>query len=463
MRLRFIAYIFAAFCLCSATSLALEVPAKLSLQDAIGLALKTHVNVKATEADQLASLSRLRMEEINTTLSLGADSNMGHSSESSEVSGRTFGSLTLETPAGTLASFDVTPFGTGEERGYVGMSIRQPLVKGRGGLSEKSDALLSARSSVAMMRQELFQSRQSTILNVMEAYFGAVLEREQVKIQERGLEIARISAEGYRKREAEQLVTGLDVRRAELNVAETEDDLNLQQQRARSSVDRLMLAIGAGVGRIPELTDTVPDIAEDPPTLEEAIKIALQNRPELHIYEERLANEKRSVAMARDQLRPDLAVVAGFRSTNLDTGIIGGSIFDQGYSSVGLEFRVPLDKRIIKETRDIASRALGILEEQRTYERERIVEDVRQAYRTLEQAKISQGIYSTNLDRAKEQLYFAQRLMEEGEGSSRDTLEAQGSLTRVESGMLSAKTDIYLARMRLKNAMGEDLTNVRFE
>ena len=460
---RLTASIFAVLSAFSIAGQAFEVPAKLSLTDAIGLALKTHVNVKASESDQLASLSRLRIQQINTTLDFGTDTGTEKSPGLSEFSTRAFTGLSLRTPSGTEASFDVTPFGTGGERGYIGMSVRQPLLQGRGRLSDKGDLLLGAQSDVAVMRQELYQTRQSAILDVMDAYFGAILEREQVKVQERGLEIAKQSAEGYRKREAEQLVTGLDVRRAELNVAQTEDDLNLQRQSARAAMDRLMLAMGAGVGQNPELTDAVPEIKDNPPTLEEAIKLALANRPELAIYGERLANEKRSLAMAGDQLRPDLDVVAGFNSTNADTGFLAGSILNRGSSAVGVEFRVPLDKRIIKENRDIASRSLAILDEQRTYQKERIAEDVRQAYRTLEQAQISLGIYSTNLDRAKEQLHFAQRLMEEGEGSSRDILDAQSGLTRVESGLLSANTDVFLARMNLKHAIGEDLTNVRFE
>ena len=463
MRLRLTAYIFVGLLVSSTASQSLDVPVKLSLQDAVGLALKTHIDVKSSETSQLASLSRLRVQQINTSLDFGTDTVASYESGTSEISGRTFAGLTLDTPAGTEASLDITPFGTGGERGYMGMFIRQPILRGRGWLSNKADALQNAQSSVAIMRQELYQSRQSAVMSVTEAYFRAILERERVKVQERALEIAKQSAEGYRKREAEQLVTGLDVRRAEINVAETEDDLNLQQQAARAAMDRLMLAIGAGVGQSPNLTDPIPEVKGDPPALEEAIKVALQNRPELTVYEQRLADERRSLAMAQDELRPDLDVVAGFQSTSSGAGFLSGSMFNEGYSSVGVEFRVPLDRRIVKENRDIAARALDILAEQQTYQKERIVEDVRQAYRTLEQAKISLEIYSTNLDRAKEQLYFAQRLMEEGEGSSRDTLEAQGSLTRVESGVLSAKTDIYLARMNLRHAMGEDLTNVRYE
>ena len=463
MRFRLTAPIFTALLLCSMASQAFDVPAKLSLQDAVGLALKTHVDVKSSETSHLASISKLKIQQIDTTLDIGTDTNLGHSPGSSTVSSETFGGVTLKTPTGTEASLNVTPFGAGTGRGYVGVQVRHPLLQGSGRLSDKADALLSAQSDVAVMRQELYQSRQSAVLNVMEAYYRAVLERERVKVQERALEIAKQSAEGYRKREAEQLVTGLDVRRAELNVAQTQDDLNLQQQSARAAMDRLMLAIGTGVGQNPELTDAVPEMNEPLPALEEAIKVALENRPELTIYEQQLGNEKRSLAIAQDQLRADLDVVGSFNSDETGPGFLSGSVFNAGRSLVGLEFRVPLDKRIIRENRDIASRALDILAEQQVYERERIVEDVRQAYRTLEQAQISLGIYSENLDNAKQQLYYAQRLMEEGEGSSRDLLDAQASLTKVESGVLSAKTDIFLARMNLKHATGEDLTNVRFE
>ena len=125
-----------------------------------------------------------------------------------------------------------------------------------------------------------------------------------------------------------------------------------------------------------------------------------------------------------------------------------------------MEFTFPLDKRIGLESRDTASRELDLLKELRDYRADQVVEEVRRAYRSLQSAEASLNIYSQNLEAAQTQLHLAQRMVEEGEGSNREVLDAQNALTRVESGVLSARADLYLAGLDLLYAMGEDLTTV---
>lgn len=127
---------------------------------------------------------------------------------------------------------------------------------------------------------------------------------------------------------------------------------------------------------------------------------------------------------------------------------------------MGLELRLPLDKRAIKEEQEIAERELNILNEQRAFQAERIAEEVRSAYRALESTSTSLDILTTNLEVAKQNLHIAERMVEEGQGDNRDVLSAQEALTRAESGIISAKIDLYLATLELKYAIGEDLTTV---
>ncbi len=53
-------------------------------------------------------------------------------------------------------------------------------------------------------------------------------------------------------------------------------------------------------------------------------------------------------------------------------------------------------------------------------------------------------------------------MMQEGEGSSRDVVEAQQALTEAQTSLLSAQTDLYLAVIDLRRVMGEDLTTMSF-
>lgn len=442
-----------------------SVPEKLSLAQAVAMALEANVGLKSAEEAHLASLSRLRVATLPTSLDAVSTARLEHSSDETDSSSLAYGELSYRNLFGTEASFAVSPFGFGSERASVGLTIRHPLTTGRGVLSEKGALAESARSSVSIRKEQLYMSRQSTVLAVIQAYYRAVLAREQVKIQEEAITIAEQALDGARKREKARLIAGIEVSRAEINLALTRDALNIQRAAARGTLDRLMLAIGQGMGQSPELelTDPVPDVNPATPDLGEAIKIALANRSELAVYDEQLADEERSVAIAEEQLRPELDVVARFSSTSTDTGFVSGSIIDLGYSTAGIELRFPLDKRATREERDTASRALNILREQRAFETEEISEQVRAAVRALESARTSLSIYSQNLDVAKERHRLAERMVEEGEGSNREVLEAQEALTRVKGGLLSAKVDLYLATVNLKYAMGEDLTTMRTE
>ena len=439
---------------------AAAIPDKLSLTDAVSMALGENPTLKESKVSYLNSESELRIANIKTTYTVGAETIVEDKPDEHGTAGSVYGSLSYADLLGTKATLEVAPYGLGSQRGSVGLVIRQPLVGGKGALSEKSDLVLGARNALAIRDKTLYRTRQAVTFDVISAYYRAVLAFERIKVQERAVAIAEKAYGDARKRLDARLVTGLEVSRAETNLAQTKDALNLQQQLAKGALDRLMIAVGLGIGQTPELIDGIPEAAPDPPDLGAAIKIALANRAELAEYDFRLLDQERSLAMANDQLRPRVDAVLGYRSQSRDAGAISGSLIDDGSLTAGFEVSIPLDKTTRVEERDTAFRDLQMLKELRAFRADQVVEEVRQAYRALQAAQTSFVIYSDNLKAAQHQLYLSQRMVEEGEGSNREVLDAQNALTRVESGMLSAKTDLYLARMDLLYAMGEDLSTV---
>jgi len=225
-----------------------------------------------------------------------------------------------------------------------------------------------------------------------------------------------------------------------------------------------MIAIGGGIGEVPELVDSVPQVDDAAiPTLADAVKTALANRAELTINDERLAEQERELARAKDNLRPQLDLVAGFNGSRDSEGFLSRSVLNEGLLTTGLEYSIPLDRRINQENRDTATRQLEVLRNLRLFQMDQITEQVRTAYRGVESARASMLILAQNKTTAVENLRIANRMMEEGEGSSRDTLDAQQALTEVDSSLLSGNTDLYLATIELKRAMGEDLTQMGFK
>lgn len=440
------------------------IPARLTVADAVGIALGTNADLKQAEEGKEASLSQLRIAGFNTSLSLSSSAGLIRSPGDTGVSSLVSSQLTYESPFGTKASLDFTPLGLGDNRGALGASIRQPLRKGSGMLSDKGLALKGAQSDVTVRTKQLFLSRQATVQGVIEAYHRAVLAREEVKVREQAVKFAEEAADGWRKREQEGSAAGIDVTRSEIQVQQTRNSLNSQQRNSRNAIDRLMIAIGGGIGEVPELIDNVPQVDEASiPSLADAVKTALANRAELTINDERLAEQERQLSRAKDNLRPQLDVVAGFNGSRNSEGLVAPSIFNDGSLTTGFEYSIPLDQRVNREVRDTATRQLDVLRNLHIFQMDQITEQVRSAYRGVESARASLVILAANKTVAVENLRIANRMMEEGEGSSRDVLDAQQSLTEVDSSLLSGNTDLYLATIELKRAMGEDLAEMGFK
>jgi len=434
------------------------IPPKLSLGDAVTLALGTNAKLKQATEEKRTSLSKLKIAGHNLSFELGSDASLVRQSGTSDVGGLAFGRMSYNNLIGTNTTLNFYPLGLGNRTSSIDLSIRHPLGKGHGAFSQRGNALLSAKSDLAVQEKQFYLTQQSTALDVIQSYYQAVLAREQVKVREAAVASAETDAEGWRKREEAGMVAGIDVSRSEMQVTQTKDQLVEQQRVARNALDKLLVAIGAGVGQSPELTDGVPDTAPDVPSLGDAVQKALESRPELAISDQQIEDQKRQVAYANDQLKPTMDIVAGFNGSRTDQGLIGASILNAGLFNAGIEYTMPIDRQVSQENKDIAARQLEVLNNMRVLQMEQITEQVRSAYRSVEAAKASIDILMQNQKTAEQNLHFAKRMMEEGEGSSRDLLEAQQSLTDVQSNLLSAKTNLYLACIDLKQAMGEDIT-----
>lgn len=432
----------------------------MSLTDALAMAMDENPNLRKAEQSQSAAQARLRVANIFSSYEFSTTAGMAHSPGSSDRSSQLLTQMTYANIRGTEVSLGLSPLATGSSRGSVGLTMRHPLGQGKGLFSERAYALEGAKIGSTVEEKQYYLTRQAAIQGVIESYYRAVEAREQVKVQEHAVETAQAAADGAREKAKELQITEIEVSRADIRVAQTKDQLNIQKQSAQGAIDRLMLAIGKGMGDSPELTDTVPAVDPKLPTLAEAIDKALQNRAELSVYDLQTATQERSLAMSKDRLRPRLDVVAGFNSTNSDSGLIGKSLYDLGSFTAGFEYRVPMDKRSLVEEQNTAQSNLDVLKKLRLFQMDQVAESIRNAYRAVEASRTSVEILGQNVKVARDNLALAQEMLDEGLDDNRNVLDGQDSLTRAESGLLSARVDLYLATVNLKYAMGEDLADI---
>ena len=459
-------------CLSASVLWAADAPARLSLAEAVTTALKSNANLNRAEKDYQTSLSRLKIAGYTTTFGAGARGSVEKAPDESSATTSVFGTAGYEGLGGTQADVEFTPFTSGNELGSFSVSLRQPLVQGRGRLSRKSDEFLSALTSSNVESLQLYLFRQSLTTEVADAYCRAILEQKRVLIQQGSVDIARQASDAAEKKVVAGLIPGLEASRAKLSLARSEDDLNEQRRAARAAVDRLMLAIGSGVGQTPQLTDTEPEAELKTPKLDDliqgvetpdvskAVETALANRAELRVATEQIGDLSRGLDIAQDTLRPGLNALLTYDYISANGGLSSGSLFSGGNLVAGLEYTAPLDKRRDRETRDIASRNLSVARTLRDLQIEEIREEVRNAHRALEADRASLKISLDNQAEALHNLDLAQKMVDEGLRDNREILDAKDSLTRLQSSLIAAKINLYLDSLRLKRAMGEDLTKV---
>lgn len=449
------------FTLGSGAASADETPDKLSLANAVSMALDGNPSLQNARGSRTNSLSSLKIAGIKTSIDLGTTSFFERKPKVKSRSSDFFGNINYENFYGTQASLNLTPLAT-DNTSPVSLRLLHPLGKGRGLFSSKSNEVIGARNSVTIEEKQLYLTTQSTVQSVVQAYYNAVLAREQVKVQEQAVEIARLAADGAKKRAAEGLVAEIEASRAEIRVAQTQNNLNVQKQKASSALDSLMIAIGSGIGNKPELIEPIPEPSAlgEIPDLAAAIEKALKNRAELDVYDTKLSDLSRALANAKDNLKPGIDLVARFSSASDESGLLSSSMWDTGDFTAGLEYTVPMDKRSLVEKQRMAQTNLEITRRMRLYEMEQIAQQVREAYRDLEQAKTTVDIYGQNLAVAEDNLRMAQIRVDEGLTDNQEVLNAQEDLTGVQNSLVSAKVSLYLAAVNLKIAMGEDLTTM---
>ena len=191
-----------------------------------------------------------------------------------------------------------------------------PLLRGAG-QTAREDLIQSERNLVYAAR-DFERFRREFLVGIARDYFGLVGQLDAIANQERSL----VSREQSYKRSRARVKAGQDpassARRFEGDVLSTRGALIGAQERYRTSLDRFKIRLG-----IPVRTHVIIDaasaisLAEPAATPAEAARLALMYRLDLQNNRDRIADSRRAVAIARNNLLPDLNLNA---SLNLRTG-----------------------------------------------------------------------------------------------------------------------------------------------
>jgi len=327
-----------------------------------------------------------------------------------------------------------------QQTATVSTSINLPLLRGAGQTARES-LIQSERDLIyAVRRFERF--RRSFLVDVSTTYYNLVRNVQSIKNQERQVENfewleRRINALADAGREPY-----FEVQRAEQQVLFARNRLLNARENYASALDAFKLRLGMPVEE-PLLIEAV-DVAIPTPRLEvtSAVRTALANRLDLQTQADRVGDQARAVAVARNNTLPDLDLTASVTLNTDDSKDRAGLDLDagEGSYSAGVSFGAPLDR-----TRERTAVQQALINYERAkrdldQQRDAITQDVRDSIREIEQSRFTLALQTRNIDVARKRLRgVLLRLRSLG---PRDFIEAQDDLLNAENLRDSAERDL---------------------
>jgi len=483
-----------------------ETALRLSLTECIAMAIRNNLGVAIAvlEPESGESGVTLAKEEFLPVFSLGhawsderqpSYSWFDGAEEVDQVSGASFAQIRqrLSTGGDLSLEFNTSRYDTNERaitinpsyRSQLKFSFRQPLLRDFGAKRARQGIVI-AQYGLDAMRKDMEKTLQDTVYGVEEAFWNLVFAAENLKIKETSLRLAQDLLDRNRKAVAAETIASVNILNAQVQVASREADILTAEAEVNNAEDELKLLTNISAERgdadLLRIVPVASASAEDKDiTLDEAVAIALQNRPDLETLRIAVRSREVTVRHAKNQALPDLSLMGSLWSPGVSgttliypdgdpfsdpiSRIPGGrsgslkDVFGFKYAngSLGFTLDIPLG--------DLTSRAAyaqakidleqGSLELEN--QKQKVVTKIKIALRETTMNRRRIQALRTARELAEKQLAAEEEKLKAGYSTTYFVLQYQSELSAQQSQELEANIEYRLARARLNRELGTNL------
>jgi len=365
----------------------------------------------------------------------------------------------------------------------LNLSLTQPLLKDFGIDNNKREIYI-AKNNQKITDFEFKASVIDIITEAENTYWDLVFSIEDLKVKKKSLERAQDLEKQVKAQVEVGTMAPLEMLQAQSEVASRDQLLLSAQDIILDNEDNLKNILNYSFDSEPGQKRLLPS---DPPvfdpgtegTLEEALQIALSDRPDLQVKKKELENRNIEVKYNENQTYPTLDLVSSLglngisgEAINITTGTVQGkSKFGGGYDNAlsdlgsgkyglwefGLNFSYPLGNRaaksrLVAKKLEVAQLLLDIKDLEKT-----ITVEVREAYRQIKTD--IKRVHATRIARklAEEKLSAEEKKFEVGLSTSFSVLEFQEDLAEEQSNEIKAIIDYKKSRNRLRQVKAQSL------
>ena len=354
--------------------------------------------------------------------------------------------------------------GSGRNKGHGGSyvaELSQPLLNGF--LDAENRALLQISRLQADMSEEEFKQKViDTMSKALEAYWNVVQAREDIRINEESLDMAERLLERETGRKDQGIATQLDVNRAREAAASRAYNLMLSRENYTAAQENLKYYMNdksAPVG-MDIYVDAVEqlDVPLLRPGMEQAIDVALENRPEMKNAELAIKTSEVRKRYARHTLLPEVNLTGSIRRNDDDASSLPTSGSSTTYTgtdwSLGVGFSMPIGNMKARANVRIAESELAQNEEDRKNVRDQIVTEVRSIVKSMELVVREVPLNRRAMEAAAKVLEGEWAKLELNQTGNNDLLQAQDLVAVAERNYVQSLSRYNIFIVRLLAAQG---------
>lgn len=310
----------------------------------------------------------------------------------------------------------------------INASINLPLLRGAGQVARED--LIQAERDLVYAARDFERFRREFFVDISNTYFG--LLRQQTRIENQQLQIEGLQRLADEQRELLKAgrIPGFEADDAEAQVLFGRSNLVSVQDDYASSLDSLKLRIGMNVQQ--PLVIVPAQIQVPSPALDavQSITIGQQARLDLQTRKDRVDDARRAVKIARNNLRGDLDLDASVSFNTDSNSSVDGVDFELDDSDyrVGIEYGLPLDRKI--QQAQYRSALIDLERSERDFrtQKDRVALDIRDASRAIERATLTLELQARNVALAERRLENIKILRRRGQVPPRRLIEAEEDL-----------------------------------
>ncbi len=326
-----------------------------------------------------------------------------------------------------------------------------------------SSGVAIAKLKIEKQKYELEETINRVTMDVRVAFYDLLLNRAKVRVHQDAVHALEEQLKTQQERLHAGIAGTLNVRRAEVTLANERPELFNANTQLKNSYLRLGELLGNGVHEADSAFEIAGQLQYQRvhPDINQCLARADTDRAEIKAHQKDIEIEDRQYVLDRSELLPHVQAFSGYELYN-ERDPAAGPEFNHGYifgvTGTWHLFDGFAAKGKMQATRAKREAAVEALEAARRA----VASEVRRAFLDLEQADKVLETETRSVQTADESLEIAKTNLAAGLGTQLDVLQATADVTRTRTTRLGA---IYLhnaALARLARACGSSLEALDF-